>query len=175
MKNITVLLIFLAVTSVYASSTNIPVSVVTFPLSPPEKIKTTLIHEDSDFKFVSIDYGSKGKQIPGFYVFQKSTSNWLRIETISTKDAVWGRSPTAEESRTSGKGYCQVGWNFASQYKGKLYVEIPLKTSGSIVFPDKIQLDEQVYLLYFSSGWSIHKVKTTLRVNKADLLDAFNK
>jgi hypothetical protein len=165
----------LATGTLFADETNKMASIVTSVRSPAETDVQRLIFEDKEFRFVAVNYGHKGTQVPGFYVYAKDRSRWLRIDAISTAEAVLGRSPTMEEASQAGGGFPQVGWDFSIQYKDKPFAELPLRTSGSIVFPDKIQFDEKSkrYVLSFNSNWKIKGVETVLRFSKVDLTTAF--
>jgi hypothetical protein len=165
----------LATGTLFADETNKMPSIVASVRSPAETDVQRLIFEDKEFRFVAVNYGNKGTQVPGFYVYAKDRSRWLRIDAISTAEAVLGRSPTLEEAKQAGGGFPQVGWDFGLQYKDKPFAELPLRTSGSIVFPDKIQFDEktQRYVLSFNSDWKIKGVETVLRFRRADLTTAF--
>ena len=167
----------LAAGTLCADETNTTSSVVTSVRGPTESDGQRMVHEDKEFRFVAVDYGHKGTQASGFYVFAKQTSRWLRIDKVSTAESVLGRSPTLEEAKQAGGGFPQVGWDFGMQYKDKPFAELPLRTSGSIVFPDKIQFDEQSqrYVLSFNSDWKIKGVETVLRCRRADLTAAFER
>lgn len=128
------------------------------------------IYEDSDYVFVARHYGPKGKQVPGLFVFSNKMRKWMEIRQLSTKDAKLGRSPTLEEGR------CSVGWDYSGLRKAD-YATIPLMTSGSLNFPDKIlyKADSAAYLLQFNSSWNIDAVLTRFIINKDDLDKAFDK
>ncbi len=132
--------------------------------------KCDIIYEDDNYQFVSRDYGQRGTQIPGLFVFSKKTNKWMEIKKLSTKDAKLGRSPTERE------GLCQVGWDYSALSQAD-YATIPLKTSGSIDFPDNIiyKRDKGIFLLQFDSSWGIKAVLTQFIVKKSDLDQAFEK
>lgn len=128
------------------------------------------IYEDSDYMFVARDYGPKGTQIPGLFVFSHKMKKWMEIKELSTEEAKLGRSPTLEEGR------CSVGWDY-SGLRNTDYAKIPLMTSGSLNFPDKIcyAADSATYFLQFNSSWNIDAVLTQFIVKKGDLDKAFGK
>ena len=163
------------VCAVSAMGTNGAPSVVTSTNAPAETDRQRLLHEDDQFRFVAIDYGNKGDQVPGFYVFAKQHSRWLRIDKVSTKDAVLGHSPTFEEAKQAGMSPASVDWDFR-RFKDREFLDVPLPGGSFIAFPDKITLDErsQMYVLSFQSGWKIEGVETVLRFGKAHLVAAFN-
>jgi hypothetical protein len=92
----------------------------------------------------------------------------MEIKKLSTENAKLGRSPTSEE------GLCSVGWDYSDLRKAD-YATIPLMTSGSVNFPDKIlyQADIATYLLQFNSSWNIDAVLTQFIIKKDDLDKAF--
>jgi len=126
------------------------------------------IYEHTDYIFVARDYGPKGKQVPGLFVFSHKMKKWMEIKKLSTENAELGRSPTSEE------GLCSVGWDYSDLRKAD-YATIPLMTSGSLNFPDKIlyQADTATYLLQFNSSWNIDAVLTQFIVKKDHLDKAF--
>ncbi|MCF7730656.1 MAG: hypothetical protein K9N23_03170 [Akkermansiaceae bacterium] len=131
------------------------------------------IYEDNEFKIVAVSYGHAGDnppQTPGFYVQGKKDQKWIRVEKVSLTDSVLGRSPTLAECREVGKNLPSVAWNFKS-LAGQEYVDFPLKTSGSLLFPDKIERNDEKgrLILSFNSGWKIAGVETVLIVSLADL------
>jgi hypothetical protein len=128
------------------------------------------VYKDSNYVFVSRDYGPKGTQVPGLFVFSKKMREWMEINKLSTKDSRLGRSPTLEE------GHCSVGWDYSGLRKAD-YATIPLMTSGSLNLPDKIlyKTDTASYLLQFNSSWNIEAVLTQFIVKKDDLDKAFDK
>ena len=129
-----------------------------------------MIYEGVDYVFVDKNYGPKGKQVPGLFVFSNKVRKWMEIKKLSTKDAKLGRSPTVEE------GLCSVAWDY-SGLRNADYATIPLMTSGSLNFPDKIlyKAEDDTYLLQFNSSWKIEAVLTQFIIKKDDLDEAFDK
>ena len=131
------------------------------------------LYEDLEFKIVAVDNGHAGDdatQTPGVYVQSKKHQKWIRVEKVSLTDSVLGRSPTLEECREVGKNLPSVAWDFKS-LADQDYVEFPLKTSGSLLYPDKIERSDENdrLILSFNSGWKIAGVETVLIVSLADL------
>ena len=126
------------------------------------------VYADGDYVFVVKNYGPKGKQTPGLFVFSQKMKKWMEINKLSTEGAKFGRSPTPEE------GLCSVRWDYSGLQKAD-YATIPLMTSGSLNFPDKILYDADTvtYLLQFNSSWNIDAVLTRFSVKKDDLNKAF--
>lgn len=132
------------------------------------------IYEDNDYLFVARGYGRKGEeQVPGLFVFSHKMEKWMEIKKLSTQGAKLGRSPSPEEERKKG-AFCSVGWDYSGLRKAD-YATIPLMTSGSLNFPDKIlyQADTATYVLQLNSSWNIDAVLTQFIVKKDDLDKAF--
>jgi hypothetical protein len=70
----------------------------------------------------------------------------------------------------------QVGWDFTAMAQ-RQYIDQPLRTSGSIVFPDRIELDRGsgVYELRYMSSWRIPTAETVLYISRAELVAAFER
>lgn len=68
----------------------------------------------------------------------------------------------------------QVSWNFTGAEK-QPYLEQPLRTSGSIVFPDRIEYDQQHdrYILRYLSSWAVPSAEVVLYIARGDLRDVF--
>jgi hypothetical protein len=157
-----------------AAETNKTLSVITSQGGPDANDRQRLIHDDNEFRFVSVNYGNRGNQVPGLYVFSKQHTAWLRVTKVTTKDAILGRSPTFEEARKAGASIASVDWNFRS-LKDQDFVRMPIQGGSFLAFPDKITFDErkQIYVLSFHHGWKIDGVETIFRINRADLVAAF--
>ncbi len=134
-----------------------------------DKLRT--LYEDDEVRIAAVDYGHHtSPQTPGFYVLGKSSQKWIRIEKVSLKHAILGRSPTFEECRAAGVQPPSVGWDFRSLAEHD-YVELPLRSSGSLLFPDKIEKDEgdDRLVLRFNSAWQMAPVETVLVIALGDL------
>ena len=70
--------------------------------------------------------------------------------------------------------FCSVAWDYSDLRKAD-YATVPLMTSGSLNFPDKIRYEAgtSVYLFQFNSSWDIEDVLTCFIVSKNDLDKAF--
>lgn len=133
--------------------------------------KPRTLYEDDEMRIVAVDYGPRGShQSPGFYVFGKPGQNWIRIEKVSLKDAVLGRSPTLEECRAAGKNPPSIEWDFRPLAR-HAYVGFPLTSSGVLFFPDKVEKDDEKgrMVLRFSSRWRMAHVETVLFMRLDDL------
>ena len=138
-------------------------SVILVEVSQPTDLRP-VIFEDDEYGFWSRNYGAKGEFTPGLFVFSKAANRWMRIDKLSTVGAKLGRAPTLEE------GICSVGWNYSGLASAD-YADVPLRTSGSLNFPDKILYDTtaSAYRLQFNSSWGIEAVLTEFVVRKDDL------
>jgi hypothetical protein len=160
-----------AVLSQERASASTPTVILSAAHDPVGRRRT--IYEDTDYMFVAMGYGPKGKQIPGLFVFSQKMNKWMEIKKLSTQGAKLGRSPNPEEERKKG-AFCSVGWDYSRLGKTD-YAAIPLMTSGSLNFPDKIRYegDTATYLLQFNSSWNIDAVLTQFIVKKDDFDKAF--
>ena len=134
-----------------------------------DKLRT--LYEDDEMRIAAVDYGHHtSPQTPGFYVLGKSDHKWIRIEKVTLKDAILGRSPTFEECRAAGVNPPSIGWDFRS-LAGHDYAELPLRSSGFLFFPDKIEKngEEGRLVLRFNSGWRMARVETVLVMALDDL------
>jgi len=127
------------------------------------------LYEDESIRMVAVNYGhTENLSTPGLFVFRKATSDWVRVDRISTKGATFGHSPTIEECRTAGRAPPSIGWNFRD-LAGQPLVELPLTAAGFLFFPDKVERTGGEYVLRFNSGWEIPGVETVLRFSAGDL------
>ena len=105
-----------------------------------------LIHEDDSYIFVERHYGSSNSPAtPGLFVRSKPRGDWIEIVGLATERARFGRAPRDL--------LLAVGWDDGGLIN-EPFVTLPLHTSGSIRFPDRI-VDfsaESVYRLDFGSG-----------------------
>lgn len=88
------------------------------------------VHDDEAYEMVSRNYGNNEYE-PGFFAHDKVRGRWIQITRISTEHARFGRSPDFNDIPL------QVSWDFR-YLADKKYVALPLRTSGSIVFPDRV-------------------------------------
>ena len=114
--------------------------------SPPQK-NFRILYYDNEFLFVGRDFGdhrdSGGNTEPGFFVHSKKSDRWLLISELSTNGAKFGKTYGYKNKADEKKMMmCPIGWDY-TKYKDKDFIEIPLKTSGSIAFPEKIFFDQE--------------------------------
>jgi hypothetical protein len=115
-----------------------------------------------------------GNTEPGLFVHSKEKNRWIQITAISTADGKFGKS-TSEDPEASRKlSMASVGWDF-TRFALRPYIDQPLRTSGSIVFPDRIQYDSRSgrYELRYLSSWGVPTAETILYIRRADLTEAF--
>lgn len=124
------------------------------------------VYEDEDYQFVYRHYG-KAEHVPGLFVYGKKHGKWLEITKLSTENAKLGHSPPFDEVRLS------VAWDH-SRLKDKDYAELPLRTSGSINFPEKItyEASSTTYRLNFDASLKA-EYQTWFWIWKKDLEEAF--
>ena len=131
-----------------------------------------VLYYDANYLFAGRHYGDgrdfAGATEPAMLVHSKAKDRWLQITAISTVDGKFGAS-TADM-------LVSVGWDF-TPYAKRPYIEQPLKTTGSLMFPDHIEYDEARgrYLLRHASKNKLPSAETVLYIVRADLDDAFAK
>ena len=122
---------FLAQNAIAQKSRNFSRPTIITVSSDEEPLWHEKIYEDADYLFVYRDYG-KAEYTPNFFVYGKKQHKWIEIKKLSTEHAKLGRSPSS-----TAKAALQVSRDYSS-LKTVNYVNLPLRTSGSINFPDKI-------------------------------------
>lgn len=122
------------------------------------------VYADASYRFVFRHYGSKGEYVPGFFARDLSRNRWLQLTELSTEHARLGVSPDFNDIRL------MVGWDFRGLASAE-YAQLPLKTSGSIVFPDRVTFDPstKLYRLDCNSELNRDASLTSFWVRKADL------
>jgi hypothetical protein len=152
-------------------------SLVTRPAERPSR-NAVSIREDAAYEFVFRHYGSSrdagGNTVPGLFVRSKETGRWLEVTAVSTKGGKFGRSSSDDPEEQKRLDGISVSWNFTG-LGSKAFAEMPLRTSGSIVFPDQIEDDaeQDQYRFRFMSKLGIASAETVLLVDKVDLKAAF--
>jgi hypothetical protein len=148
-------------------------SLLTRPADPPVRNIVSL-YSDEAFRFVGGHYGDgrdpAGATEPGLFVYSDAAKRWLQITAISTAGGRFGYSSAAM--------VVSVMWDF-TPYAKRLYIEVPLKSTGSIMFPDRIEYDRDTerFRLRHSSGSSSRfpEAETALYIRRADLVQAFGR
>jgi hypothetical protein len=133
-----------------------------------------VLYYDDAFLFAGRHYGDgrdfAGATEPALLVHSKATNRWLKIKAISTENGRFGKS--------SADMMVSVSWDFTA-LAGRPYIDQPLKATGSIMFPDKIEYDlaGRRYALRHASASSAQfpGAETVLYVGRADLVEAFGR
>jgi hypothetical protein len=153
-------------------------SIVTRPAEQPSR-NTRAIREDATYEFVFRHYGSSGdpggNTVPGLFVRSKETGRWLEVMAVSTKGGKFGKSWSDDPEERKRLEGISVSWNFTG-LGSEAFAQLPLRTSGSIAFPDQIEDDKEgnQYRFRFMSALGIASAETVLLVDKADLKAAFD-
>lgn len=153
--------------------------IVTMASSPGTR-NLTVIYYDKDFLFLARNYGDHrdfgGSTEPGLFVHSKSHDCWLKVSQVSTKDARFGKSDSDNPGEKNRLLKSSVVWDFTS-YVNKSSIELPLRTSGSIAFPDRIEYEEKAdrFKMGFFSSWNIPSAETSLYLRRKDLIEQFEK
>ncbi len=128
------------------------------------------VYEDDHYLFVYNGFGNQNApRIPGFYLRSKKRQKWLEIKGLTTENARLGFSPPFEEVPL------MVGWDWRGLGRNS-YAELPLKTGGSISFPNRI-IDEpgkQAYRLVLNPNLQ-EKYQTIFYLLKKDIEAVFTK
>jgi hypothetical protein len=141
---------------------------------------TTLLYEDDEFRFVSRHFGdardSGGTTEPGLFVHSRDTGRWLRVMAVSTAGGRFGRSEVLDSSGRPVHFRASVVWDFRP-LATQSFADQPLRTSGSVVFPDTIRYHPATgrYALHYHSSWGIPEAETVLYVQRSDLTAAFHR
>jgi len=105
-----------------------------------------IISYDDTFLFLAQHYGdhrdSGENTKPGLFVHSNRHGYWLQILKISTKEGIFGKSRSENKENMKKLMMIPVGWDFTSLATQE-YVDMPLHTSGSLAFPDKIEWDKE--------------------------------
>jgi hypothetical protein len=155
------------------------VSVLTKPCEPPVRNVQVLFYDEL-FLIAARTFGDRRDPAtttePGLFVHSKSRNRWLQVVAISTAGGRLGRSWTDDPQAQRRLRNAPVGWDF-TPFAGRPYIDQPLRTSGTVVFPDRIAFDEASgqYELRFYSAFGVQSAETVLYVKRADLLDAFTR
>jgi hypothetical protein len=147
-------------------------SIIVQPAIPPPQRNILVLYYDDAFLFVGRHYGDGrdflGPTEPGLFVHSKASDRWLQITAISTEGGRFGRS--------SSDMVVSVGWDFTA-FAQRPYIEQPLKTTGSLMFPDRIEYDNRTerYALHHASRSSerFPSAETVLYIRRVDLIEAF--
>lgn len=154
-------------------------SVVTKPSEPPLGNVQVLYYDDV-LLFAGRTFGDRldpaANPEPGLFVHSKDKNRWLQIVAISTTGAKLGRSWSEDPQVQRKLRTAPVAWDF-TPFATRPYIDLPLHTSGSIAFPDRVAFDgvSGRYDLHFFSSWGAASAETVLYIARSDLVDAFMK
>ncbi len=154
-------------------------AVVTTEAHPGTR-NTSVIYYDSGFLFMTRNFGNHrdagGNTQPGLFVHSKAHDRWLQILEVSTKDGQFGKSQSDDPEENKRLMMSQVGWDYTA-YAKKPSIELPLKTAGSIAFPETIEFDAKTdrFKLSFYTSWKIESAATRLYLSRKDLSEQFDK
>jgi hypothetical protein len=147
-------------------------------VSDPPRRNFSVIYYDDSFLFAARHFGDSrnfgGSTEPGFFVHSKEKATWIQITAISTAGGRFGKSTSDDPDARKKLSMASVGWDF-TQFAQRPYIEQPLRTSGSIAFPDHVEYesDRGRYRLRYFSSWGIPTAETVLYIDRADLTAAF--
>jgi hypothetical protein len=162
-----------------AIENNLSKSVVVIPAATPSQ-NVRILYYDNDLLFLVRDPGDdrtrSREKLPGLFVHSNAHGRWIEIHKISTRDGVFGSSHSDDPEAREKLAKVPVTWDF-TEYRHKPHMEIPLRTSGSLVFPDRIEYDapSRRYRIRFFSKLKIESAETTLYISRAEMLAAFGK
>ena len=148
--------------------------------SDPPNRNVRVLYYDADFLFAARDYGdardAHGNTQPGLFVHSNAKGVWIQIAAISTAGGRFGKSTSDDPEAAKRLSMSQVGWDFTA-FAQRAYIDQPLSTGSSIVFPDRIELDRGsgLYELRYMSSWKIPTAETVLYISRADLVTSFGK
>jgi hypothetical protein len=154
-------------------------SIVAVRSDPPLRNFRVLYYDD-EFLFAARDYGSmhdpRGYTDPGLFVHSKAAGRWMRVSAVSTAGGRFGKSWSDDPADRQKAAVSQVSWDFTRAAE-RPYIESPLHTSGSIAFPDLIELEKDAdrYVLHHLTSFHAPSVEVTVYVARADLREAFTK
>jgi hypothetical protein len=146
----------------------------------PQTRNVRVLFEDDVLSFVARTFGDRREPQsatePALFARSKERSRWVHILGITTAGARLGRSWTDDPIAQRKLRTAPVGWDFTG-FAGKPYLDVPLKTTASVVFPDRITYaaESGQYELHFFSAYDVPSAETVLIVRRSDLLESFNR
>jgi hypothetical protein len=145
----------------------------------PQARNVRVLFEDDVLAFVARTFGDRREPQgtePALFAHSKDRNRWLHILGITTAGARLGRSWSDDPLAQRKLRTAPVGWDFTG-FASKPYLDIPLKTTASVVFPDRITYDAESgqYELHFFSVYEVPSAETVLIVRRSDLVESFNR
>lgn len=148
--------------------------------SEPPRRNFRIIYYDDRFLFAARNYGSAsdpgGNTEPGLFVHSKQANRWIQITAIATAGGRFGKSVSDEPEAAKRLSISMVGWDFTAA-ASQPYLQQPLRTGGSIAFPEMIEHDptnDRYKLRYFTS-FHVATAEVVLYVKGDDLTAAFTR
>jgi len=149
-------------------------SIVVERKGPPSMRGTRLVDYNSEFAWMSQDFGDTrdfgGGSVPGVFVHSHFHNRWLKILRVSTAGSKFGKCSDVR---------LQAPWDFTG-LGSREFVPLPLPDGGVggevIHLPHKIVYDgaRQVFVMYFDTLAGDPSRITTLIIPKKDLIEAFD-
>ena len=161
-----------------AADANTSRATIVAKASEPPRRNFRILYYDDAFLFAARDYGDPrdrgGSTEPGLFVHSKENARWIQIIRISTAGGRFGTSTSDDPEAGKKLSLASVAWDF-SGFAQRPYIEQPLRTSGSIVFPDRIDYQSGAgqYELRYLSSWGVPTAETVLYIRRTDLVRAF--
>lgn len=137
-----------------------------------------VISYDDAFCWVGRHHGDQrdfgGCTEPGVFIHSKQHDKWLQIVKVATREGVFGTSNSDQKEDQKKLMRIPVGWDFTG-LATNVYAEMPLRTSGSLAFPDRVEFDEkrERYTLGFMTACGVPSAATFLSFDRRDLETAF--
>ena len=153
---------------------------IIFQPSAPPRRNFSIVYYDDKFLFAARHYGSAGdpggNTAAGLFVHSKEKSRWIVVNAISTAGGRFGTSVSNDPQARKRLSIASVGWDF-THYAQRPYIEQPLRTSGSIAFPEVIEYNASTdrYTLRYLTSWRVPSAETVLYIRRPDLVGAFAK
>ena len=146
--------------------------------SEPPRRNFAVVYYDEGYLFAVRHYGDSrdpsGNTEPGLFVHSKEKNAWIQITSISTAEGRFGKSTSEDPEAKRKLRVAPVMWDFTRLAQHE-YADQPLRTSASIVFPDRIRYDSGSgrYELGYLTSWDVTSAETVLFIRRQDLVQAF--
>jgi hypothetical protein len=148
--------------------------------SEPPRRNFSIVYYDEAYLFAGRDFGdsreASGNTEPGLFVHSRRHGRWIQVLQISTAGGRFGRSWSDTPEEQKKLRMASVGWDF-TRYATLDYIDQPLRTGGSIVFPERVEYRSESgqYELRYLASWGVPSAETVLYINRTDLFEAFEK
>jgi hypothetical protein len=154
-------------------------TIITKPTTAPQR-NVQVVYFDDAFLFLTRNFGDHRDPValsePGLFVQSRELGRWLQIVQISTLGGRFGRSWSDDPQAQRKLRAAPVGWDFSSA-AALPYIDVPLRTSGTVAFPDRITYDAPggTYELRFFSSFGVSSAETVVFIKRGDLVAEFAK